>query len=160
MWINNEIWISGLSSIAETTPSAVYVVCTLVFLAILLTGLVYIPSTGCVFVSSDVVLDEDFLSTVSYTHSSVPGGLLHQPPSHPSFRTNQDVKTPEDPCHSTNDDSLGTPHVQDASDVLLVRPTPFSRFPWKNILLTAYLMEIGIRVIRSGILAFVVCFTE
>ena len=47
--------------------------------------LVYIPSTGRVLVSTDVVFDEDFLSTVSYTQSRVPGGLLHQPPSHPSF---------------------------------------------------------------------------
>ena len=36
--------------------------------------LVYIPSTGLVLVSSDVIFDEDFLSTVS-TQSRVPEGL-------------------------------------------------------------------------------------
>ena len=58
--------------------------------------LVYVPSTGRVLVSTDVVFDEDFLSTVSYTQSRVPGGLLHQPPSHPSFRPTHNVKTTED----------------------------------------------------------------
>ena len=47
------------------------------FLATLQAGFVYIPSTGHVLVSTDVVFDEDFLSTVSYTQSRVPGGLLH-----------------------------------------------------------------------------------
>ena len=74
--------------------------------------LVYIPSTGRVLVSSDVVFDEDFLPTVSYTQSHVPGGILHQPPSHPSFYPTQEVKTTEDPRqYSANDDSPGTPHV-------------------------------------------------
>ena len=59
--------------------------------------LVYIPSTGCVLMSSDVIFDEDFLSTVSDTQTQVPGGILHQPPSHPSFSPTQDVKTAQDP---------------------------------------------------------------
>ena len=59
--------------------------------------LVYIPSTGYVLVSSDVIFDEDFLSTVSDTQTQVPGGILHQPPSHPSFSPTQDVKTAQDP---------------------------------------------------------------
>ena len=59
--------------------------------------LVYIPSTGTVLVSKDVVSDEDFLSTVSYTQTRVPGGILTQPPSHPACRADQDIVTTEDP---------------------------------------------------------------
>ena len=85
--------------------------------------LVYIPSTGRVLVSSDVVFDEDFLSTVAYTQSRFPGGLLHQPPSYPSFQPTLDVKTTEDPRqYSTNDDSPDTPHVSHASDVFIGTP--------------------------------------
>ena len=95
--------------------------------------LVYIPSTSHVLVSSDVVFDEDFLSTVSYTQSRVPGGLLHQPPSHPSCRPNQDVKTTEDPClYSTNDDSPGTPHVSDTSDVFVGTPDSTFKVPMEE----------------------------
>ena len=73
--------------------------------------------------SSDVVFDEDFLSTVSYTQSRVPGGLLHQPPSHPSLQPSHDMKTTEDPRqYSTNDDSPGNPHVSDTSDVFCWYP--------------------------------------
>ena len=90
--------------------------------------LVYVPLTGRVLVSQDVVFDEDFLSTVSYTQSRVPGGILHQPPSHPSFHPTHDVKTTEDPRQlSMNDDSPGTLHVSDVSDVLLVHLILLSR---------------------------------
>ena len=58
---------------------------------------VYIPSTGRVLVSKDVVFDEDFISTVSYTQTRVPGGILTQPPSNPAFRAGQDIIATEDP---------------------------------------------------------------
>ena len=68
--------------------------------------LVYIPSTGQVLVSNDVVFDEDFVSTGSYTQSCVPGGVLNQPPSHPAFHAGQN--TTEDPLHfSSNEDAPG-----------------------------------------------------
>ena len=58
--------------------------------------------------SNDVVFDEDFLSTISYTQSHVPGGVLNQPPSHPAFRAGQNIITTEDPLHfSSNEDAPG-----------------------------------------------------
>ena len=101
--------------------------------------LVYIPSTGCVLVSCDVVFDEDFLSTVSYTQSHVPRGLLRQPPSYPSFSLTQDVKTTE-----LLDNTLPMMIAlvllmfKTLLMFLLVHLTILSRFPWKNISLTAY----------------------
>ena len=54
------------------------------------------------------------------TQSRVPRGILHQPPSHLSFSPTQGVETTEDPRQwSANDDSPGTPHVQDTSDVFI-----------------------------------------
>ena len=95
--------------------------------------LVYILSTSRVLVSSDVVFDEDFLSTVSHTQSLVPGGLLCQPPSHPSFRPTHDMKTTEDPCqYSMNDDSPGTPHVSDVSDVFVGTPDSTFKVPMEE----------------------------
>ena len=95
--------------------------------------LVYIPSTGRVLVSTDVVFDEDFLSTVSYTQSRIPGGLLHQPPSHPSFRPTHDVKITEDPRqYATNDDRPGTPHVSDTSDVFVGTPDCTFKVPMEE----------------------------
>ena len=83
--------------------------------------------------SSDVVFDEDFLSTFSYTQSRVPGGILHQPPSHPSFSPTQDVKTTEDPRqYSANDASPGTPHVLDASDVFVGTPDTAFKIPMEE----------------------------
>ena len=37
--------------------------------------LVYVPSTGKISVSQDVVFDEDFMSTVAYSHSLIPTGI-------------------------------------------------------------------------------------
>ena len=48
-------------------------------------------------VSNDIVFDEDFLSTVSYTQTRVPGGVLTQPLSHLAFRAGQGIITTEDP---------------------------------------------------------------
>ena len=70
---------------------------------------------------------------MSYTQSRVPGGLLHQPPSHPSFRPTHDVKTTEDPHqYSTNDDSPGTPHVSDTSDVFVGTPASTFKVPMEE----------------------------
>ena len=63
--------------------------------------------------SNDVVFDENFLSTVSYTQSHVPGGVLNQPPSHPAFRAGQNIITTEDPLRfSSNEDAPGIHHRQ------------------------------------------------
>ena len=67
--------------------------------------------------SKDVLFDEDFLSTVSYTQTRVPGGILTQPPSHPAFHAGQDIITSEDPLRfSSNEDAPGVPHQPDQSD--------------------------------------------
>ena len=72
--------------------------------------LIYIPSTGEILNSCDVVFDEDFLSTVSYTRARFPGGVKLQPPSHPSFSNDQDVEYTDDPLKfATNEDAPDYP---------------------------------------------------
>ena len=79
--------------------------------------LVYIPSTGSILVSSDVVFDEDFLSTVAYTQSQIPGGVQYQPPSHPAFANDQDVETTENPARfAVNEVAPGVPFDPDESE--------------------------------------------
>ena len=82
--------------------------------------LVYIPSTGRVLVSNDVVFDEDYLSMVSYTQTHVPGGVLTQSPSHSAFHAGQDIITTEDPVRfSSNEDAPGFQHQPDQSDAFI-----------------------------------------
>ena len=72
--------------------------------------LVYIPSTGSILVSQDVSFDEDFLSTVAYTRSRIPGGIEYQPPSHPAFGHEGDIQTTENPSRfAVNEDAPGVP---------------------------------------------------
>ena len=58
--------------------------------------MVYVPSTGQISISQDVIFDEDFLSTVAYSKTSVPGGLILQPTSQSSF-SHHNLETTENP---------------------------------------------------------------
>ena len=61
-------------------------------------------------VSQDVAFDEDFLSTVAYTRSRIPGGIDYQPPSHPAFGHEGDIHTTENPSRfALNEDAPGIP---------------------------------------------------
>ena len=67
----------------------------------------YVPSTGKISVSQDVVFDEDFMSTVAYSHSLIPGGLTFQPPTHTSFSPNQLEFTENTTKFATNEVAPG-----------------------------------------------------
>ena len=67
--------------------------------------LVYIPSTGTILVSSDVVFDEDFISTVVYQDPRLPGGVPLQPPSLPPPEQDQIVHTTENPTLVASSDN-------------------------------------------------------
>ena len=70
--------------------------------------LVYIPSTGAILVSSDIVFDEDFISTVVYQDPCLPGGMAMQPPSLPPPDLDQEIHQTEDPSLVAMPDSLSS----------------------------------------------------
>ena len=87
--------------------------------------LVYIPSTGEILNSCDVVFDEDFLSTLSYTRVRFPGGLKLQPPSHPSFVNEDDIEYTDDPLKfATNEDAPDYPCDKNATPITPFAPNP------------------------------------
>ena len=92
--------------------------------------LVYIPSTSKVLVSQDVAFDEDFVSTLSYTESRIPGGTSLQPPSHPSLSSSYELHNTEDPQPAcSNSDTLNEAHQNDPTDVFIgnpSKPPPYS----------------------------------
>ena len=58
---------------------------------------IYIPSTGEIFNSHDVVIDEDFLSTMSYIQVYLPERVKFQPPCNLPTVTFQDVEYADEP---------------------------------------------------------------
>ena len=71
--------------------------------------MVYVPSTGQISISQDVIFDEDFLSTVAYSKTSVPGGLVLKPTSQSSF-SHQNLETTENPSRfAINEVAPGIP---------------------------------------------------
>ena len=80
-----------------------------------------------------MIFDEEFLSTVSYTQSRVPGGITTQPPSHPAVRAGHDVLTTEDPLRfSSNEDAPGHAHSPDNSDTFLTSPDNSTEVPMEE----------------------------
>ena len=67
------------------------------------------PSTGTILVSSDIVFDEDFISTVVYQDPRLPGGLALQPPSLPPPDIDQVVHQTDDPSLVATKNSLPSP---------------------------------------------------
>ena len=59
--------------------------------------LVYVPSTSQISISQDVLFDEDFLSTVVYSQSRIPGGIKYQPPCSSTFH-DEDLQSTENPA--------------------------------------------------------------
>ena len=89
--------------------------------------LVYIPSTGKVLVSADVSFDEDFLSSVTYTDTRLPGGIVSQPPSLLPPTDPADLHHTEDPTRfSTTDDAPGIPCSDSHSDTTYIPRFPTS----------------------------------
>ena len=87
--------------------------------------LVYIPSTGEILNSCDVVLDAEFLSTLSYTRVRFPGGVKLQPPSHPTFVNEEDLEYTEDPLRfASNNDAPDYPSNENMDTITPFAPNP------------------------------------